>query len=65
MKRILFFMAMLSMFFLTACSDDNEIQKDGETGNGNPPLSSIVGTWESGNYFVSFGEDEFLSLIHI
>ena len=31
MKRILFFMAMLPMFFLTACSDDNEIQKDGET----------------------------------
>ena len=61
MKRILFLMAMLPIFFFKSCSNENEIPKDGETENENPPLSSIVGTWESGNYFVSFGEDKFYS----
>ena len=55
MKKILFLLAVLPMFLFTTCS------KDDETENENLPLSSIIGTWKNGNYFVSFGEDGFYS----
>lgn len=51
---------MLPMFVFTACSSDDDIQKE-ETGNEGLQSSSIIGTWKNGNYFVSFGEDGFYS----
>lgn len=59
MKKILYLLVMVLPLVFTSCSSDDDIQKE-ETGNENLS-SSIIGTWKSGNYFVSFGEDGFYS----
>ena len=64
MKKILFMLPMfVALFVLASCSKDYETleEKEEEIENENLPSPSIIGTWENGNYFVSFGEDGFYS----
>lgn len=61
MKKLLLMLAMiLPMIAFTACSNDGSpIHKEEQQDT--DELKSIVGTWENGKYFVSFGEDGFYS----
>lgn len=56
MKKLLFFaLAFLPIFVLQSCSDSNKDEPESE---GESTLS-IIGVWESGNHFISFGSDGF------
>lgn len=58
-KMLLMLSVVFSMIAITACSNgDSPINEDEQ---GTEQLQSIVGTWENGNYFVSFGDDGFYS----
>lgn len=59
MKKILFLMPMLAaLFVFSGCSSDKNQE---EIDDGNIKKELLIGTWESGNYFVSFNKDDYYS----
>lgn len=58
MKRILLMLSMLVALFGVSCSSDNNPT---ENDDGSIKKELLIGTWENGNYFVSFGQDDYYS----
>ena len=53
---MLFMLPMLAVLFIISSCSKDEIENNDDLSS-----PSIIGTWEDGNYFVSFGEDGFYS----
>lgn len=57
MKKVILMLVMALPMTFVSCSDS-----ENNDNSNNPPQEepvSIIGTWENGNYFVSFGDDGF------
>lgn len=52
---ILMLVMMLPILVMSSCSED---ESNSDTNSKEDPIS-VVGTWENGKYFISFGEDGF------
>lgn len=58
MKKCLFILPFLVALFFTSCSNDNNPTEDNDK---SIKKDVLIGTWESGNHFVSFNQDGYYS----